>query len=134
PPSGIPQNWGITVNAQFSQDNFQTIATQPAFYYQNFDDQVKGNNEWFYPTSNYNWKVRFAPTKTGTWQYRVVAQDGSGTVTSAAQTFNVINSSSHGFVRVSKTDPRYFEFDDGTYFPNLGINSGYNEISWKNPT
>ena len=90
PPAGIPASWGITVNAQFSQDNFQTVHTIPAFYYQSYEYQVKGNRDWFNPLDQYAWKVRFAPPREGSWQYRLTATDASGTVTSAAQSFSVI--------------------------------------------
>ncbi|MBI2596055.1 DUF5060 domain-containing protein [Candidatus Daviesbacteria bacterium] len=82
PPPGMQAGVGVTVNGEFSQDNFTTKTVIPAFYYQNFDYQVKSNREWFYPTSNYSWKLRFAPDKEGTWQYRITAQDSSGTSTS----------------------------------------------------
>lgn len=45
----------------------------------------------------------------------------------ASQTnqFNVAESSSHGFVHVSSMDPHYLEFDDGTPFHAVGINTGW---------
>ena len=48
PPPGIPAGWGITVNAEFSRDGFQTVHRIPAFYYQDYDYQVKGNRDWFH--------------------------------------------------------------------------------------
>lgn len=133
PPAGITPGIGISVDAQFSPNNWQTIYTQPAFYYQDFDYQVKSGREWMYPNGNFTWKVRFAPNMAGAWQYRLVAKDASGTTTSSAQTFTVVASTSKGFVRVSAKDSRYFEFDDGTYFPGLGYNMNYNHVDWTNP-
>lgn len=133
PPPGITPGIGITVNAEFSPDNFQTISTLPAFYYQDFDYQQIANTDWLYPTTNYAWKVRFAPPSSGTWQYRLTAQDASGTSTSWTFSFNVVSSTNHGFIRVAKADRRYFEFDDGTYFPGLGYNMNFANISWNNP-
>ncbi len=134
PPAGVTPGQGITVNAQFSQDNFQTYSTQPAFYYQDFDYQVKSNQDWIYPTQNYSWKVRFTPDKEGVWQYRITAQDASGNTTSSTQTFTVVaNPNNHGFIKVSQKDKRYFEFEDGTYFPGLGYNLPFSRISWDNP-
>lgn len=135
PPAGVTEEIGsgITVNAEFSQDNFTTVYTQPAFYYQDFNNQTKNGKEWIYPNGQYSWKVRFAPSKEGVWQYKLTAQDASGTVTSSVQSFAVAASDNPGFVRVSKNDPRYFEFDDGTYFPGLGYNLNYDLVSWANP-
>src|SRR5688572_7296287 len=53
PPPGIPARWGISVGAQFSRDNFQTIHTIPAFHYQSFEYQVKGNRDWFNPLDQF---------------------------------------------------------------------------------
>lgn len=133
PPAGVAPGQGISVDALFSPDGWKTIYTQPAFYYQFFDDQVKSEREWFYPTGQYAWKVRFTPNHVGRWQYRLVAQDSSGRVETPAQAFVVTSSGDHGFVRVSARDARYFEFSDGTYFPGLGYNMNYDHLSWNNP-
>jgi hypothetical protein len=132
-PAGVTAGQGITVNAEFSPDNWTTTYTQPAFYYQPYDCQVKDGKDWLYPQGNAVWMVRFAPNSVGTWKFRLKAQDGSGQVTGAEQSFSVTSSSSHGFVRVSPTDNRYFQFDDGTYFPGLGYNMNWNHINWNDP-
>lgn len=131
PPAGVDPKIGISVDAWFSQDNFQTVYQQPAFYYQKFDYQVKSGREWMYPTDNFSWKVRFAPPRAGAWQYKLAAQDASGTATTLPRSFVVIGSNDRGFIRASQRDPRYFEFEDGTYFPGLGYNV---KVNWVNPT
>lgn len=131
PPAGLPASTGITVNAKFTAPDGQ-VYQQPAFYYQNFDDQVKGTQEWFYPSNNYAWKVRFSPHLTGTWRYTLIVKDASGTVETPSAQFTVTDSLNHGFVKVS-ADPRYFEFQDGTYFPALGFNLGLGEVDATNP-
>ncbi|MBI5650293.1 MAG: DUF5060 domain-containing protein [Chloroflexi bacterium] len=131
PPPGITIN-GITVNAVFTAPSGK-IHQQPGFYYQVFDDQIKDGKEWFYPTNNFSWRVRFAPDEIGTWQFYLTARDSGGTVQSTARTFTVTTSTNPGFIRVSP-DPRYFEFSDGTYFPALGMNATYGAIGWVNPT
>jgi hypothetical protein len=133
PLPGVEPEFGITVDGLFTPDDWQTVFTQPAFYYQEFDDQVKSGREWFYPTGDFSWKVRFAPQQTGTWQFKLRAQDASGLTETEPQSFTVVTSDNKGFVRVSEQDPRYFEFDDGTYFPALGYNMNYDHVSWTNP-
>jgi len=133
PPSGVDAGIGLSVDAVFTSPTGK-VWNQPGFYYQVFDDQTKGGAEWFYPTGQAVWKVRFAPDETGTWQYSIKAQDVSGTVQTTTHSFTVTASTSHGFIRASETDSRYFEFSDGTYFPALGINAAYNEVQWTNPT
>lgn len=123
PPPGITAGQGITVNAEFSRDNFASEPMiQPAFYYQEFLTERRNNREWDYPTGQFAWKVRFAPPGTGNWQYRLRATDAGGTVLSPVQPFSVSLSDNKGFIRVSQNDPRYFEYEDGTYFPGLGYN------------
>jgi hypothetical protein len=133
PPPGIAAGLGISVDALFSPDGWNTVYSIPAFYYQEFLDEVKGGSEWFYPTENTSWKVRFAPNQVGDWQFKLVAQDASGATETVPYTFTVRPSANKGFLRVSQRDPRYFEFEDGTYFPALGYNMNFNKVSWNNP-
>ena len=129
PPAGIDGMVGISVEGVFTSPTGKTWE-QPAFYYRIFDDQIKDGIGWFYPTGKAVWKIRFSPDEVGTWQYYIKAQDKTGTTQTGSNSFTVTPSTSHGFVRASKTDPRYFEYSDGTYFPALGINSG---LDWANP-
>ena len=130
PPPGIAANMGITVNADFSRDGFRTVHTIPAFLYQEFDYQVKGNRDWFHPLDQYTWRARFSPPAEGAWEYRLTATDASGTFTTPTRTFTVAASTDRGFVRVSTRDPRYFEFENGDLFLGLGYNAG---VDWFNP-
>ena len=134
PPPGVEPGTGITVNALFTPDNWQTVYRQPAFYYQEFVDEVRSGQEWFYPTESFAWKVRFAPNQVGTWQYKLTALDATGIAQTTPQAFTVVPSEHPGFIRVSSRDPRYFEFEDGSYFPALGYNMNYDHVSWINPT
>ena len=122
PPPGVEPGIGISVDAYFSPDNWQTRYIQPAFFYQDFQDEVKDDRAWLYPTGNFSWKVRFAPDEVGDWQVKLVAQDAGGTYETEPFSFNVAASDNQGFIQVSERDPRYFEYEDGTYFPALGYN------------
>ena len=133
PPPGVQPGIGISVDAEFTPDNWQTVYHQPAFYCQEFLDQVRERQEWFYPNGNFSWKVRFAPPSPGSWQFRLTAQDYGGVVQTQIYPFTVAQSSSPGFVRLSRRDARYFEFEDGTYFPSLGYNMNFDQVSWTNP-
>jgi hypothetical protein len=133
PPAGIdssnPKHSGITVDALFlpsGETDWGKAIRQPAFYYQYFDDQVKMSwdgydHEWHYPTGSFAWKARFAPHLTGKWQYRLAAQDASGSITSPPLSFSVTSSDNPGFLKVSRADPRYFEFDSGAPFHASGF-------------
>jgi hypothetical protein len=132
PPPGVKPGAGISIEAVFTGPD-GAVSTQPAFYFQEFLDETRGGRAWFYPTGRFSWKVRFAPPQPGVWQYRLRASDAGGAAQTGQRSFPVTPSANHGFVRVSASDPRYFEFEDGTYFPALGYNLNYDHLSWDNP-
>ena len=122
PPPGIdpnvyPKHKGISVDAVFTAPDGKNYS-QPAFIYQPYTIQGL-------PDGNKIWKVRFAPNIPGIWSYYLTAKDASGTTSTqnSPNSFTVGASINHGFIKVSSKDPRYFEFDDGTYFPAIGRHS-----------
>jgi len=130
PPNGvdltISDYQGISVDAHFTPDEWQTIYKQPAFYFQHFDGDIKSSwddqdREWFHPTDDFAWKVRFSPNQVGTWHYKLVAQDASGFTESKPISFDVLESANPGFIKVSQSDNRYFEYDNGVLFYPLGV-------------
>ncbi len=137
PPRGVPAGTGISVDGLFSPDNWTTVITQPGFLYQDYERRCIGDTEtndcadgqeWLYPRGEPVWKVRFAPQRTGTWQYRLRAQDASGTALSKIGTFTVTSPTSprnRGFIRAGRADPGYFEYSDGTPFIAAGHGSGF---------
>jgi hypothetical protein len=66
------------------------------------------------------WKVRFAPTEKGTWQYVVKMKDKEGTAQSQAGSFTAADSSHHGFIRIAPNQ-RYLTYSDGTPFYGVGL-------------
>jgi hypothetical protein len=128
-PNAVPAGVGVSVDGLFSSDNWQTVIVQPGFYFQNYTYQSRSVDggitfyDWLYPSGNPGWKIRFVPTRTGQWKFRIRVTDASGTTTydSASNVFTCITSSNHGFVRVSATDCRYFETSDGTYINFVGL-------------
>ncbi len=122
PPLGIARAAGVSVDAHFTPDNWETVYIQPAFFYQEFEAAEKSGRTWLYPTDHTTWKVRFTPTEAGQWQVKLTALDASGRFETTPIPFTVMPRAAKGFLRVSQSDPRYFEFSDGTYFPALGYN------------
>ncbi len=137
-PNAVPAGVGISVDGLFlppSDPNTPGTAwggndanaiVQPAFYFQ---DYQRGNcliqngcgPDWLYPSGTPCWKLRFAPSIAGPWQYKIRITDSRGTLTymPASNTFTCTGPAvSPGFVEVSPTDNRYFCASDGTY-PNF---------------
>jgi len=62
--------------------------------------------------------VRFTPEIVGTYRYRAL----SGEEVVEKGEFVCVKSDNHGFVEISKKDPRYFAFSDGTPYCPIGLN------------
>ena len=140
PPPGLPGRVGISVEGLFlppGETDWQRALRQPGFLYQDYERRQMDGDEWLYPQGRPVWKVRFAPKREGIWHYRVRAQDASVCPQGLSPCPNWIESDTasfaavpprpgnHGFVEVSKTDPRYFAFSDGKVFVGLGHNTSF---------
>jgi len=69
------------------------------------------------------WKVRFTPTLPGQWLYSVEVSTKGGRSQAVKGGFMCTQDvAKKGFVRRSKLDQRYFEFDSGAFFYPLGMN------------
>jgi hypothetical protein len=137
PPAGLRAGTGISVDAQFSRDNWATLITQPAFLLQPYTRSLQEGREHFTPSGAPRWATRFAPQQAGTWQYRLRAQDAGGTTlypASGSLSFTASGQSAnpylrHGFLRVGQHDKRYFEFQDGTPFVGVGYNGSIETLA-----
>ncbi len=144
PPAGLNAGIGVSADALFSQDNWQTTITQPAFFYQPFARKVVQARDHWTPSGAPRWLARFAPRATGEWQVKLRVRDRDGETLfpeQGALSFRVATAngrydgirtnpySRHGFLRVSKTDARYFEFEDGTPFLGVGYNAGSESVA-----
>jgi hypothetical protein len=96
--------------------------TAPGFFSQPYRMERDGDSLWKMPEGDGEWLLRFAPTEVGEYRLKVVARDRSGAVGKEAGAIRCAASKSHGYVRVSRKDPRYFEFEDGTPYFAIGEN------------
>ena len=76
------------------------------------------------PTGTNAFKVRFAPSETGTYSYVVSVRNAQGTANSASNTFQSTTSSRKGFVR--RNNSNYLGFDNGDQYVMVGQN-----LSWQ---
>ncbi len=133
PPQGVEPAVGVTVEGVFTSPSGK-ILRQPGFY---FRDVNKSNNVYQEAGTKDRWAVRFAPEEQGAYQVSLQVRDASGTTTRSVGTFVATAPTKQGFIRVSKDDPRYFEFsnrelfwpigpawvgDDAASYKNTGIN------------
>lgn len=101
----------------------------PAFFGQDYarkDLRQSGKTvAWCYPKGTGSWQARFAPMELGTYTARAVRKDRSGEVSSAPMTFECVASSSKGFLRAGREDPRFLEFTEGQPFFAMGQNLAF---------
>jgi hypothetical protein len=94
----------------------------PAFYTQDFELVRDGEEAWMEARGTPRWALRFAGTEVGEHSLTITARDTSGEARSEPVTFHVTPSDDPGFIRVSKRDPHYFAFDDGSPYFAVGEN------------
>lgn len=118
PPPGIQSGIGINVTGEFSANG--KTWRQPAFYMTETTQSGTGSNIKFAETGNKYWAVRFAPLEQGNYSVKLIATDSTGTSELIVGNFSATSPTRDGFIQVSKTDSRYFEFSNGKIFWPLG--------------
>ena len=101
---------------------------QPAFWMEDYAWRQMGRQqggEWFYPQGRAGWRVRFTPTQPGQYTAVVRVKDAAGQAESSPVSFTCADGPGHGFLRVSRKDPRFLAFDDGTPFFAIGQNLAF---------
>ncbi len=113
----------VDVQGHFLAPDGQQIAV-PGFFYQGYRRQQTAEGfERLIPVGGPQWKVRFAPKQVGRYRYYVTLRDALGELRSREAAFEATASlDTRGYLRVSRTDPRYFEFENGEFFFPMGIN------------
>lgn len=106
---------GAQVKARFKSPAGRTL-TVPGFYY--------GDGTWM---------VRFVPDETGEWTY-AAELSGSGPSVRRSGSFRCVASPHRGFLRISSRNPYRLEYDDGTPFYPIGVQTcGYFEVGMDGP-
>lgn len=131
---GVDPGSGVSVDVVFS--NGEKTLIQPAFYAQNYEQK----SNYLIPTAEYNWQVRMAFKDKGMWTSTIIAEDAGGRREFPGPSVVVLQDfTAKGFIKVSSSDNRYFEFDNGHLFFPLGFGTNpsnpdqmVNEINlWK---
>lgn len=119
----------IKVDAHFvSPDGKQIIV--PGFFYQEYRQNINNRLD---KVGAPVWKVRFTPTMTGEYKYQVIAINKGKEIASSEKVFTSISyNANHGFLRISKTNPLYFEFIDGTPFFGVAMDKSEGDNSGSN--
>lgn len=101
----------------------------PAFSMQDYQrqevTQAGRSATWLYPRGLPGWRARFAPSEEGRFTAVAEVKDRAGVRRSSPVDFTCTPSDSRGFLRVSRSDPRYFEFGEGQPFFPIGQNLAF---------
>ncbi len=73
------------------------------------------------------WRLNYRPRESGTHKIYLNAKDKYGDATCYAGAIEVLPKADKGYLRVSKKDPRYFEFDSGESFYATGPSGWYRQ-------
>lgn len=112
----------IEVDGRFRSPDGKSI-TVPGFYFQDYTHELKDGRELMTPQGAPGWRIRFSPSQIGKYSLSVTAKDSTGkSVTSKPVEFECISSDDPGFVRISKSDKRYFAFDNDRQHIPIGAN------------
>lgn len=118
----------IVLNSENTYENpYQDVLVDAVFTHED-GTEIKLSGFW---NGDNEWRVRFAPTKTGIWNY-VVTSDQKDAGLNAAGTIQAVENTGdtgidrHGFVQLSENN-RYFTYADGTPFYWLG------DTNWQAP-
>jgi hypothetical protein len=96
--------------------------TQPGFFMVDFRREMREGAEVMTPVGEGRWCVRIAGVEPGPLRVKLTAKDRSGSVTKDAGEFTVKASVEKGFLRQSRVDPHYVQFDSGASYLPIGHN------------
>jgi hypothetical protein len=106
----------LDIRVEFSSPSGKLVEVG-AFWYLGFD--ATGQRTVGSP----GWRARFSPTETGEWS--AVARIPARGLESDTVSFQVVESDNPGFVRINPSNPRYFAFDNGSFFFPIGLNMAW---------
>ncbi|MFP4055627.1 MAG: DUF5060 domain-containing protein [Candidatus Brocadiia bacterium] len=110
-----PDDIEVTAHIQEPGGRVRSVC---GFLYQDYERKLADGQERLSPKGRPVWKARYAPTALGRHTYRVAVRTRNGVAEGGEGAFECVPSESPGFVRVSRRNPRYFEFSTGKpYFP-----------------
>lgn len=91
----------------------------PAFFTQDYEIVVSHGREVTRDLGRKHWELRWTPSEAGTYQWQLSVEN-AGQTASLRGSLECTSSADPGFVQISKTDSRYFETSDGSFFYPIG--------------
>ncbi len=126
PPPGVTPATGISVEGIITTPSGKTLH-QPAFYNVDVERAQQGDAVHYLELPTSEWMLRVSPQETGVHQVSISVTDASGTQITPIGSFDAQSPVRPGFISVSKDDPRYFQFSNGSLFWPIGPANGYGD-------
>ena len=111
----------VDVNGEFTAPSGEAM-TVPGFYYQDFISTRESDGERLTAVGQATWRIRFSPKEAGTHRFVIHVKTEGGDLKTSKRSFEAVKSDDPGYVRISRKDPRCFEFDNGEMFYPIGHN------------
>ena len=92
------------------------------FWYQDYDRKDRFAGDEMEPVGRPEWRVRITPREAGEYTFTLKVRIKKDELNLPARKFTAVASNERGFVRVSKSDPRFFEFENGEFYYPVGHN------------
>lgn len=103
----------------------------PAFFWQDFTSVAIGETEEILlPRRCSPWRLYYRPREVGVHKLHVLAQDKIGVRRTPDHKLEVTDSNRKGFLRVSKSDSRFFEFDNGESYFGIGPSGWFRDSNY----
>jgi hypothetical protein len=119
----------IRVDTVFTTPDGAQI-TVPGFFYQEYRRTVSNERESYQRVGDPCWKVRFAPSQAGRYACLLKAKDREREIATEAPAFVCTAAGTgHGYLRISRNNPFYFEFEDGTPFCAVAMDKALGSVS-----
>ena len=120
----------INVQAEVETPSGRTELV-PAFFFQDFVSVgLTEDQEILLPKRCDPWRLYYRPQQLGPHKLHVIVGDRNGMSRTPDQKFEVVTSQRKGFLRVSKVDPRFFEFDNGESYFGIGPSGWLRESNY----
>jgi hypothetical protein len=115
----------VDIMVIFDKPDSSTIQV-PAFYYVEYTENTYGN---YVSARNPCWKVRLAPAQIGAYSINnITIIDSNGTsILYPSVSFTCVESNKKGFIRTSRNDPHYMQFDNNNSYMPIG-----HDVCWWN--
>lgn len=105
--------------------------TVPAFFRQEFASvALPEDAEILLPKPATPWRLYYRAREIGVHKMQVLAEDATGMARTPEMAFEVVRSERRGFLRVSKEDPRFFEFDNGDSYFGIGPSGWHRDANY----